>query len=131
MTAAAPPDTESGLHVLNCGMGDVTVTFNDPAEVKKASEMIEKMLRQGFAVLLRMEDDNYQRITGIDVASGTVTTNEAAPAEPVVTGGDEPAPSERKRRGPKPGTRRPRALEKRTPLTPTARVYAVGRSAGG
>jgi hypothetical protein len=61
-----------GVHILNVGEGDRRLTFDaqNPADRDRAQRIITDMLKQGYAVLVRVGDDEsgpvYRRATGFD-----------------------------------------------------------------
>lgn len=106
------------LEILNVGLGDMRITWNrhDDAEVARAQEMIENLLRQGYAILVLQEDGTYQRAAGFDREHDAyIIAERNEQAAEVPTEAETPAPRRR-------GRRIPRA---------TSSATAVARSAGG
>lgn len=115
------------LSVLNVGLGDIEITFNtfDAVEKARALTMLTDMLRRGYAILMKLPDNSYTRVTEIDQSHGRyvvqIPETVEAPAESVTL----PDRAHRKKR---PGRRPTRRV-----AVPIERAHAVGvaRSAGG
>lgn len=71
-TAAVGDDALGELSVLNVGAGDIVVTFNrnDAGETAKALRMLRDMQRQGYAILVQLEDGEYTRVVDVDATRG-------------------------------------------------------------
>lgn len=118
------------LAILNVAAGDTKLSFDpqDQNEVKRASAIVEDMLKRGFALLIQIgEDDDgpiYRRAKGFDpkTAEYIVVGN----ADPVEQSADEEEPESPPRRGRKVG----KAATHRVPAASTKAV-AVARTAGG
>ncbi len=116
----ASGDEPGTLAILNVGAGDLKISFRPDApegEIEQARHLVEKMLREGYALLVETEDGSYARATGFDreTRSYIVSALPAAP-EPAAKGGTPV----KKKRG------RPRKV-----AASGARAVAIGRSAGG
>jgi len=114
------------IDVLSVGYGDMTLSFNkyDPAEVAKAQQTITNMLRQGYALLVKMPDNTYQRVHAFDPETDSYVINEFVEA-----GSNEPeeqGAAESTKAPPKRGRGRPRKLARSE-----TKATAVARSAGG
>lgn len=107
------------LEVLNVGLGDLKVTFNkhDAAETAKARRMIEKLMRDGYAILVAGTDGTYSRVQGFDPATDSYIV-----AEETTSAGETPAAPTGKRRG-RPPTKKVSAHG--------SKAVAVARTAGG
>lgn len=59
---------EGCLEVLNVGAGDLKIEFDkdSDAEVKRAAEMIQAMMKQGYAILIEKEDGTHERVSSFD-----------------------------------------------------------------
>lgn len=120
--------TTGSLSVLNTGIGDIQITFNehDEAEVAKAIKMLTDMQARGYAVLVQLGDGTYVRAKSIDAARGRYILQ--LPERQVdLAGPDVELVTLKKRRG------RPRKDGTVTVSTPVHRSRATGvaRSAGG
>lgn len=105
------------LSVLNVGAGDIEIVFNqhNQDEVDKALRMLNDMQKRGYAILIRLDDGSYTRVTEIDATRGRYIVQ--LPDGSTLAGStDEP-----KKRG------RPR---KSVSVT-KAHATGVARSAGG
>lgn len=63
---------ESGfLHVLNCGLGHMKLSFDtqDDTEVEKAKAMIQDMLKRGYTILIETEEGT-ERVKEFDPQQG-------------------------------------------------------------
>lgn len=110
------------LEILNVGLGDLKLTFNKHSEAERAraQRTIEKLLREGYAILIERGDGTYQRAHGFDPEQDAYVLMEPTEDRPPTADDVEPQPE--KKRG------RPRkTLVKRE----EARATAVARSAGG
>lgn len=56
------------LSVLNCGMGDLKISFNskDPADVEKARNMVIKLLEQGCLIIVKDKLGRERRVKRFD-----------------------------------------------------------------
>jgi hypothetical protein len=54
--------TQPGIDVLNTGYGDFELRFdpNKPDEVQKAKETITDMLKRGYAIFVRQEQETFR-----------------------------------------------------------------------
>lgn len=114
------------LRILNTGAGDVRISFRpdaSPQEVKQARELIEKMLRDGYALLIQTPDGSYARAKGFDPETHSYILS-TAPAEAEPATAEPPAAAAPRRRG------RPHKAVK-TVKVADAKAVAVARSAGG
>jgi hypothetical protein len=126
--APVPSASVSGeLRILNTGAGDVRISFRPDAsadEKNQARELIEKMLREGYALLVQTPDGSYARAKGFDPETHSYILSTAPPKTAEVV--DEMVDDVPKRkRG------RPRKVT--TAMVPAmkAKAVAVARSAGG
>ena len=116
------------LSVLNTGIGDIEVSFNehDEGERERAIKMLTDMQARGYAILVRLDDNTYVRATAIDATRGRYIVQ--LPPADVAQAGPEATvePTLKKRRG------RPRK-ETVTVSVPveSRRATGVARSAGG
>lgn len=64
-------ELEPGLDILAVAAGDLTVRWNsdDPADVEKAQDLVESLQRQGYSIMLQLEDGSYQRVDSFDRAA--------------------------------------------------------------
>lgn len=113
--------------ILNVGAGDTKLSFDpsNPAEVARAAQVVQDMLRRGFALLVQVGENEkgplYQRALDFDpktaeyiIAGNPETMEEMSVKEPA-----SPAPRSRKA-----------APRQRIPAAKTTAV-AVARTAGG
>lgn len=120
--------TTGSLSVLNTGMGDIEIVFNqhDEVERERAMTMLTDMLTRGYAILMRLDDGTYVRVTEIDATRGRYIVQ--LPAADVAQAGPEadvePAPTLKRRRG------RPPTVRVSAPIE-TRHATGVARSAGG
>jgi hypothetical protein len=56
--------TTGQLDVLNCGEGDIKITFNgdDPMEMARAERIIVDMLKRGYAIFVHGKGDKLIRV---------------------------------------------------------------------
>lgn len=121
------------LSILNVGAGDVVVSFDpaNPKERKRAARIVTDMMRQGFAILVKVGEQDgeplYQRAKGFDPER----------AEYIVVGGPEEGleigkqlTGERAAEVEGAAPKRAKKTEKRVPVESTHAV-SVARSAGG
>ena len=103
------------LEILNVGLGDLKLTFNkhSTTEREQAQRTIERLMREGYAILIEQADGTYVRAKSFDAETDSYVIMEPEPV-PVA---DEAKP---KRRG------RPKKVA-RSEVNATA----VARSAGG
>lgn len=59
------------LDTLNCGMGDLKVSFNsdNPDEVAAAKHMVETLLKQGCMIIIKHGDAREERVHAFDPAT--------------------------------------------------------------
>jgi hypothetical protein len=60
--------SDGSLSILNTGKGDIVITFDNAnaAETIRAKRMITDMLRSGYALLVKRDDDTYSRVDAFD-----------------------------------------------------------------
>ncbi len=120
------------LGILSVGAGDTTLSFDkrNPAEVERACRIVTDMLRKGYAILVRVGEQNgepiYRRAKAFDPETCEYIIDGVPDVQkqPVETVGQEQIETP-KRRG-----RPPKAGRQRIPASGTHAV-AVGRTAGG
>lgn len=63
---------EPSLSVLNAGLGDIKIVFNehDDAEAQRAIAMLTDMKRRGYFIAVELPDGTYVRATEIDASRG-------------------------------------------------------------
>lgn len=110
------------IDILNVGLGDLKVRFNpnDPADVEKAQSMIEKMLRQGYAICIEEPDGTYKRVKRFDKKRDCYIVTEVA--------GVEEEEQEERPKATRAGRKNSREVARPRAKT---RATAIGRSAGG
>ncbi len=108
------------LFVLNVGAGDLTLHFDPrfPDEVKRAKKMVEDMLRDGYALVVREEDGTHSPVQEFDPETCTYIVAD--------TDSRQPKEDMRKRRKSKRAARKRR----RVPAS-KAHATAIAPSAGG
>lgn len=117
------------LSTLNVGEGDIEMTFDgtNDTELEKALDMLEDMVKRGYAILVKQVDGSFQRAVSIDRASKSYLIAEPrhfSEAQTVkVTDGVVETPLETK---PQKGRRGPKRQS-----VATSEAVSVGRSAGG
>ena len=96
------------LSILNCGAGDIRITFDKASEteVAKAKDMIKDMLRRGYAIF-------------IETPTGTRRVKRFNPETEVYVVHDLPDPGEKRT-----------AKTSNVPMR-RAKATSVGRTAGG
>lgn len=116
------------LSVLNTGVGDIQVTFNqhDTGELEKDIRMLTDMQSRGYAILVQLEDGTYVRATEIDATRGRYIVQLPA-ADVAKAGPDAIVEPVRRKRG------RPRKSDTVRVSVPVEKTRATGvaRSAGG
>jgi hypothetical protein len=99
------------LEVLNAGLGDVKVTFEgkSPYEIANDILMIRDMMKQGYAIMVQLEDGSYKRVRSVNEKHQTyvIRTEKSEKAE-----------------------RKSKKAPTQVPVA-TTRATSVGRSAGG
>jgi hypothetical protein len=102
--------SDGELAILSVGRGDLKITFRPDAtqeEKDQARELVEKLMREGYSILVQQADGSYVRASGFDAETTSyIVGNREAPAK--------------KKRG------RPRKV-----AADGAKAVAVARSAGG
>lgn len=111
------------LEILNVGMGHLTVTFDkdNPAELARASRMIQDCLRRGYAIFVHAGGKRGRLLP--------VRRFDPKTAAYIVE--DVPGVEEMAREHPvQPPKKRRRTRHRRIPMA-TAKATVVGRTAGG
>ena len=114
------------LAILNVGVGDTKLSFDPakPAEVKRASAVVEDMLKRGFALLIQIGEDDqgpiYRRAKSFDPAT----------AEYIIVGAPDTEEQSHEQESASPLRRGRKAKEVRIPTSKTNTI-AVARTAGG
>lgn len=126
--ALASDDGPPGLCILNCGAGDVEISFDDddPKAIERAKEIVQDMLRRGYALFIR-KGKQMIRVREFDPKHGVyyVMDDEPADAGELKAGPDHVAPVEAA--APETPKRRGR---KGVPMN-RARVFGVAPTSGG
>jgi len=118
------------LNVLNVGEGDVTLSFDpsNPAERKRAAKAVGDMIKQGYALLVKVGEKDgkplYQRATAFDPETCEYIVASTSDEEIDIGKGKQKEAGE-----PSPTGRRTRTT-RRYPASTTPAV-SVARSAGG
>lgn len=109
------------LEILNVGFGDMKLTFNkhDESETAKARRAVEKMLKDGYAILIENPDHTYSRVQAFDPATDCYIVGDVEEPVTAAVAYTETEPPQKKR-----------GRTKKVPAR-TARAVAVARSAGG
>lgn len=121
------------LGILNVGAGDVQLSFDPtkPAERRRAAKIVTDMIRQGFAILVKVGEHNgeptYQRAKAFDEKTCEYIVA-GGPAESINIGKTGAGPDLVAPVPPRRG--RPRKADVRLPAARTHAV-SVARSAGG
>lgn len=114
------------LGILNVGTGDTKLSFDKskPAEVKRASRIVNDMLQRGFAILVEVGEKDgeptYQRAKGFDPET----------QEYIIVGVPEDSSEKEQEASAAKAQKAPRLNTRRVPAAST-RAVAVARSAGG
>lgn len=129
------------LAILSVGEGDTKISFDpaNPAEAKRAGQMVRDMLRRGFAILIEAGKDDegrplYRRAQDFDpetaeyIIAGDPLDREEGQDEEAETEAGTTLPA--KRKAPRSSNRGSKAGTKRVPASGTNAV-AVARTAGG
>ena len=103
------------LEVLSVGKGDIKLVVggDSPEEIEKGRQVIEEMLRKGYAIFVET-DKGPSRVKKFNPRRMTYLISEIAEGEPADSGG----PQKRK------------VTQKEVPVA-GSRAKAVGRTAGG
>jgi hypothetical protein len=130
------------IDILNTGHGHIEVKFNekDAIETERAKRVITDMLRRGYALFVTGPDGSAVRVESFDATKGVYIVadvpTESQPVEPTplpepVTDGPKNPLPQRTPQGPIEPPQVKRGRPKKEVPMHSAKVTAVGRSAGG
>lgn len=111
------------LNYLSVNAGDITLSFdtNNGPEAFRAKEIIEDMLKRGYALFIKFDDGRFERVRSFDSSKGEYLIAGIEKTESNEETNEKQAPT------PEVGPRRGRKRVK----FETANVTAVAPTAGG